>query len=112
MDPEELVSVQAIRDEVEQIKANVFDNPQQVVDFKTLQAKYDRLTNRVDQTMDRVAIESELDGLRNLYFATLALGGILLAVLGIPWGGMHLTPEAPTYSMRAHGGLPAYAGGV
>ncbi len=26
--------------------------------------------------------------------------------------GMHLTPEAPTYSMRAHGGLPAYAGGV
>ena len=26
---------------------------------------------------------------------------------------MHfLTPEAPTYSMRAHGGLPAYAGGV
>ena len=34
------------------------------------------------------------------------------------WGGMHiggdmhLTPEAPTYSMRAHGGLPADAGGV
>ena len=27
-------------------------------------------------------------------------------------GGMHLTPEAPTYSMRAHGGLPADAGGV
>ena len=26
--------------------------------------------------------------------------------------GMHLTPEAPTYSMRAHGGLPADAGGV
>ena len=28
------------------------------------------------------------------------------------YGGMHLTPEAPTYSMRAHGGLPADAGGV
>ena len=27
-------------------------------------------------------------------------------------GGMHFTPEAPTYSMRAHGGLPADAGGV
>ena len=27
-------------------------------------------------------------------------------------GGMHLTPEAPIYSMRACGGLPAYARGV
>ena len=27
-------------------------------------------------------------------------------------GGMHLTPEAPTYSMRAHGGLPEDARGV
>ena len=31
---------------------------------------------------------------------------------GTKGGGMHLTPEAPTYSMRAHGGLPADAGGV
>ena len=30
----------------------------------------------------------------------------------IPYRGMHLTPETPTYSMRGCGGLPADAGGV
>ena len=54
------------------------------------------------------------------YFHRRVLASIvLILVVGFTLGcsefddrGMHLTPEAPTYSMRAHGGLPAYAGGV
>ena len=47
-----------------------------------------------------------IQGVRRLYGDR----RLWLTVMGIQ--GMHLTPEAPTYSMRAHGGLPAYAGGV
>ena len=45
-----------------------------------------------------------------IYHHKLAFDFVMLKVT--PNRGMHLTPEAPTYSMRAHGGLPAYAGGV
>ena len=41
-----------------------------------------------------------------------ALSRFDFLMFDIGQGGMHLTPEAPTYSMRAHGGLPADAGGV
>ena len=75
-----------------------FDHPQPlkvvVVDFET---KRNSLHQRYQAVCDALGLT---DGERKLLHENLKNRG------------MHLTPEAPTYSMRAHGGLPAYAGGV
>ena len=83
--PEDLVALQEMRDDMAVLKSNVFADPQQVIEFKELQSEYKKLTAGLERTMDEDDIERELSFIRNLYYATLALGSILVGLISIFW---------------------------
>lgn len=85
VDPSQLTSIQQMREDIKIVKNNVFADPQLIIDFKTLQRDYRDLSEQLPKKIDEADVRRELDLLNNIYFATLSVVGLILAILGGSW---------------------------
>lgn len=83
--PEQLKSLQQLRDDFSVMKSFMFSNPDQLVALKTLQKEYADLHGILEKIMKKDDILREINSVRNLFYATLTIGGILVSIFAGAW---------------------------
>ena len=83
--PENLSSLQDLRNDFEKMKTFLFAQPDQLVEFRTLQKDYQELKLAIEKIMDKDDILRNIDSVRHLFYATLAGCGILVSIFAGAW---------------------------
>lgn len=83
--PEDLKSIQSLRDDFLVMKSFMFSKPEQLVDFKTLQRDYQGLNADISKIMAKEDILREIDSVRNVFYATLSIFGIVVSIFAGAW---------------------------
>ncbi|GAG43714.1 unnamed protein product, partial [marine sediment metagenome] len=69
--PDELVSLQEVRNDLTNLKTFMFSDPEKFIEFRTLQKDYLELKADSDKMMEKDDIQREIDSVRHLFYATL-----------------------------------------
>ncbi len=83
--PEDLTSLQELRNEFKKLKEYMFVDPQRVIEFRTIQTQYTDLKSNLDNKMDIEDVKQKIGSLKDLFYVTLALMGILISILAGAW---------------------------
>ncbi len=82
---EDISSLQEMRTDLAKLRTFMFATPEQLVEFRTIQKDYLSLKAGLDRTMDKDTFQREIDTIRELFYATLALVGILVSIFAGAW---------------------------
>ena len=83
--PENLSTLQDLRDDFEVLKSYMFSDPEQLVEFRTLQKDYQELKQSQDKIMPKEDILREIGNIRGLLYWLLGIFGILTTIFGGSW---------------------------
>jgi len=99
---EDIQSVQKIREDFKVLKTYMFETPEKLIEFRSIQKDYTELKDKFDNTMDKDDIIREIDSLKSLFYYTLAIVGILVSIFAGSWivairsSGKNFKSEAAT----------------
>ena len=82
---EDLQSLQELQKEFKKLQEYMFDAPERVIEFRTLQTQYSNLNKTLDKKMDSDDVRNEISSLKDLFYLTLAFMGILVSILAGAW---------------------------
>jgi hypothetical protein len=83
--PQEIASLQEIRDDLSKLKTFMFSDPEHMVELRALQKDYLDLKSAAEKMMRKDDILREIDSVRNLFYATLAICGVLVSIFAGAW---------------------------
>lgn len=82
---EDIQSIQNIREDFKVLKTYMFETPEKLIEFRSIQKDYIELKDKFAKTMDKDDIIREIDSLKSLFYYTLAIVGILVSIFAGSW---------------------------
>ena len=83
--PSDVKATQDLSHDLQILKTYMFRDPEELLELKQLQRNYQDLKNQSDKYIEKDDVMREVSFLNNLFFSSIGLFGLLLAVMGGSW---------------------------
>ena len=83
--PEDIATVQELKEELDVLKTYMFRDPEELVELKQLQKNYQEIRETQDRLITREEVRREVDFMNNLFYTSISLFALLLAIIGGSW---------------------------
>ena len=83
--PDDIATVQELKEELDVLKTYMFRDPRELVELKELQKNYQEIRENQDRLITKDEAYREIKFTNNLFYASIGLFALLLAVMGGSW---------------------------
>ena len=83
--PEDIATVQELKEELNMLKTYMFRDPEELVDLKQLQKNYQEIRENQDLLITKEEFHREVSTMNNLFYASIGLFALVLAFMGNSW---------------------------